>query len=1507
MKIRSVLKAVKIVLLVIVMIPVVLLGAIQLPKVQQALSDKAAKILYEKTGIEAGIGRVSIKNFLDISLQDIKVIDTDRDTVLRAGELLVSADLSMLRDSTARLKELRLKDIYLDSKEMLGSTSVTGSVGFARIRSDSTSLSGRYTRLSELLLSDTDVTLVLEPDEDTTASAPFEWRADIESVVLDNIRFRMPSAGLDLQVGNAGLKGSADLGAQIYHADSLGITDASVTIGGASYALHSLNARGGMDGQRVDVPEFSVLTTGVGLEGRAALDLDDILGSADYDATVTLDGAKVSDFIGPGINAGATGVIKVSGHGADPLSGATSINAKGSLGSAFYEGARLKATSFDVSLRNGRAGGTVQTDARYSADSLSVAAAGRIGFRAEALTSSRPAGSLQLDLHDIRASKDTLSLDLDSLALDASTSRAGTAADISVPGINLKASAGGHVLDLLPLVGQIPGLIPEDIMQIDLPAIADALPEADVALSVLPDNPLQEMISSFGVAFDSLGVNLTTLPGKGLTADIYAAEVAKDSLSLDFASLRLDQSGERLNCNLEAATPPQLGIPAVEASASGYLGTAESKLRIQGHTAIRDSIMGVTGINTGVNVDVTAAYDGLLSATGQLGLKGLEYASQNFGDPQIRVAARQTDGDRFDIRAVSDLIPVAPLKSFVPVEGVGLDGAVKLNAHLTGPLDSLSIAAEVTPKNISAYYEPFQAGITLSDDPIRFEDMTVLLDGNKVFAADSTFITLDGGVALEDMAIDVAIASDRFVPLLLDECDSIPASGNAAAALALRLQGTPDSLLLGGDVEILPETSVRYDFAKDSYVSATPSGKVSIDYPLDGEISLKGRVDIGSGQIKYALPLYPLAPFSIDPGSNVRFDGPLDKMRASVTASQKAKATVSKNGDRSRSVDFNVGLQIKGGLQDLGLHFLMEAPNDEEVQTEIDNMSTDERDRVAAALLVTGMYTSDTNTEVAQSGYALSSIVQRGLNTIAGNTLGDLVDIDLGMATRSDGDQTTQDYKMKLSKSFFGDRIKLSVGGRLSTGSDSEGGSSSESTAALDEVTAEYVIDPKTSVYLFHKQDYENIMDGELTKEGLGVRTSIKSRIDLEGDVSYRSNMQIGPHLAATYSRRNLLGKNETISAKLHGAYYWKIVDRNGAGNDNFTVGANVSMGVPFNRRNTRKYSVSYLHESVASDFTKDKLGASFGFTFRPSQYVYHEFTPASISLVKTTMSTEYGQSGSIHSLMSTFLNDEYIPAMSYKFTYDNFADKSRKVNTSFSGYVKESGALIGGLQAAFGKDWNEEGKEFLFGSYDQFLKVVLELRNNFAIGQKCRLATRLLGGSILGYGNSSYGPSSEQFYAGGPSGLRAFAPRSIGPGGYWEPDYNLNFYHAGDIRAEANVEFRFPLFWLLEGAVFVDAGNVWSRDAETDGITEEDLEWLRDVYGLRLDYDDSFNWNNLGRTTAVGTGFGVRLVFQSIVIRLDTAFPLHYPYDTGVDRWYNVDKFFRDGIRLNFGIGYPF
>ncbi|MEQ8530650.1 MAG: BamA/TamA family outer membrane protein, partial [Imperialibacter sp.] len=196
------------------------------------------------------------------------------------------------------------------------------------------------------------------------------------------------------------------------------------------------------------------------------------------------------------------------------------------------------------------------------------------------------------------------------------------------------------------------------------------------------------------------------------------------------------------------------------------------------------------------------------------------------------------------------------------------------------------------------------------------------------------------------------------------------------------------------------------------------------------------------------------------------------------------------------------------------------------------------------------------------------------------------------------------------------------------------------------------------------------------------------------------------------------------------------------------------------------------------------------------------------------------------------------------------------------------------------------EKNTFLGLEYAQYYKSDINIQHYAYISKTQKLVTRLFAGFGFPYGNSVTLPFSKQYFSGGPYSVRAFRVRSLGPGTYYPNDDDASsfFDQAGDIRLEANLEYRVPIYSFLKGALFADAGNVW--------LTNENAA----LPGGKFT-------SGFIRELGVGVGTGLRVDIQNFVIRLDLAAPIQKPYLPKGERF----GFDWKNPVLNFAIGYPF
>lgn len=389
-----------------------------------------------------------------------------------------------------------------------------------------------------------------------------------------------------------------------------------------------------------------------------------------------------------------------------------------------------------------------------------------------------------------------------------------------------------------------------------------------------------------------------------------------------------------------------------------------------------------------------------------------------------------------------------------------------------------------------------------------------------------------------------------------------------------------------------------------------------------------------------------------------------------------------------------------------------------------------------------------------------------------------------------------------------------------------------------------------------------------------------------------------GPALALSYTNRNLFKGGEVL--KITGKLGYEA---QAGGKTSGTIGlTSTQLGLtadlvfprllfPMRLSEQFEYAVPKTRISTGIEYlNRSKLyslssfNASFGYQWNANDYVSHTINPVSTSFIRLSNSTpEFDAILNDNPFLKNSFEQQLISGLTYKFTYSELGKGRKKHPFFFTSNID----LVGNTLSLLSNSGNTDNKKTILGvEFAQYAKIDVDARFNFNLGNQQSLVTRLYGGLGYAYGNSDTLPFSRQFFSGGPYSIRAFRTRSIGPGTYTPESTNTSsfFDSSGDIKLEANVEYRFPLYSYLKGALFVDAGNVWLLNENTA------------LSGGKFS-------SNFINELAVGAGFGLRVDIQSFVLRLDWAAPVHTP-NFNQNSKYTFDL--GNGI-FNFAIGYPF
>lgn len=406
--------------------------------------------------------------------------------------------------------------------------------------------------------------------------------------------------------------------------------------------------------------------------------------------------------------------------------------------------------------------------------------------------------------------------------------------------------------------------------------------------------------------------------------------------------------------------------------------------------------------------------------------------------------------------------------------------------------------------------------------------------------------------------------------------------------------------------------------------------------------------------------------------------------------------------------------------------------------------------------------------------------------------------------------------------------------------------------------------------------------------------------IDLEGtntagDLGVASNL--------SYTQQNLFRGGEVYNVSLRGAYEALSGSYT---NDYFEYGGEMSLELPNFRlpllsRNLRKeidastnFSISYDNLS-RPEFLRTTASASLRYTWQ-NQLTRHTLTPIDFAYVymprvDSAFKATYLREGSY---LRYSYEDQFILEMAYGFMYSSQPQGLSLNNQRFYTLrvnIEEAGNLLNPISHRFGEP-NDNG-QYTLGRipYSQFLKGEVEYTQHIPLNSTNRIALRVGLGMAYPYGNSKILPFEKRFYSGGANSVRGWSVRTLGPGRYKTALRTIDFMNqSGDMKLDLNFEFRQKWFWVLEGAYFIDAGNIWTLRA----------------------YDNQpggqFRAESFLEEIAMSAGLGIRLDFKFVLFRVDLGMKVYDPAGLDTDeRWRIRHIHSTDDFAFHMAIGYPF
>ncbi|KQO33857.1 hypothetical protein ASF10_17555 [Flavobacterium sp. Leaf82] len=397
-----------------------------------------------------------------------------------------------------------------------------------------------------------------------------------------------------------------------------------------------------------------------------------------------------------------------------------------------------------------------------------------------------------------------------------------------------------------------------------------------------------------------------------------------------------------------------------------------------------------------------------------------------------------------------------------------------------------------------------------------------------------------------------------------------------------------------------------------------------------------------------------------------------------------------------------------------------------------------------------------------------------------------------------------------------------------------------------------------------------------------------------------------GTEVNVNWNNRNLFRGAELLTVSVFGGADFQLSGANN-GKNIYKLGTETSLTWPrfivpfFHIEGSSEYvprtkaTVRYEFQNRTQLYALNSFKTSFGYQWKENIRKEHQLNILDVTYVSpNNVTAEYKQDIEEDASLGKVIEKQLIFGPTYSYTYTNTMQKRKKNTFYFNGELDLAGNITGLVTGANVKK-NDTIKIFDV-PFSQFVKLKADFRHYLKLSKESELASRIIVGAGLPYGNSGALPTSKQFVVGGTNSIRAFRARSLGPGSYLNTETTNNYLpdQSGDLKLEFSTEYRAKLFSIVRGALFIDAGNVWLLNADPNKpggqITKD---FMKDI--------------------AVGAGAGLRFDLSFLVLRTDLAFPLRKPYLPQGERWVIDDINFgsgpwrKDNLILNIAIGYPF
>ncbi len=514
---------------------------------------------------------------------------------------------------------------------------------------------------------------------------------------------------------------------------------------------------------------------------------------------------------------------------------------------------------------------------------------------------------------------------------------------------------------------------------------------------------------------------------------------------------------------------------------------------------------------------------------------------------KYRAAENEDSKDNINAHLTLQRFPLILAGAFVPEDMAKLYGYANADFHINGASASPVINGSLTTDSVNVFVPMASVSLRFENKPVTVTDNKLMFDKYSIYSRGKNPYIIDGSIDfadMENMYMDLKMTARNFEVFNSKKNRTSMVYGKMYIDLNTSIKGTPDAISVKGNANILGSSDFTYVLRESpltvedrlaetvtfvnfsdtaaagrkplqnvkpggidmlvnlhidqavqcrvdinesgtNYMQVEGGGDLAFQYTPDGNMLLNGRYSLMSGEMKYEMPVIPLKTFRIREGSFIEWTGNVMDPRLNIQAYERTRASVTQENQNPRMVSFDVGVSITNRLNDLGFAFTIDAPEDGSMQNELAAMSASQKNKAAVTMLVTGMYISDSSTAKLDANSALNSYLQGQINSIAGNAL-KTIDLSVGMESTNatETGDTRTDYNFQFAKRFWNNRVRVVIGGKISTGN-----AAVRDESFIDNISLEYRLDNSGTRYvkLFHDKKYANVLEGEVTETGAGI------------------------------------------------------------------------------------------------------------------------------------------------------------------------------------------------------------------------------------------------------------------------------------------------------------------------------------------------------------------------------------------------------------------------------------